>query len=65
VTQTAGNIVIGGVYNFGGNTRSVTAFGTGLGGTGTYTMNAAIASANTANPYTSLDTYGWGVISKA
>lgn len=65
VTQTSGNIVIGGVYNFNNNTRSVTAFGTGLGGTGTYTINAAIATANTANPYTTLDTYGWGVISKA
>ena len=65
VTQTSGNIVIGGVYNFNNNIRSVTAFGTGLGGTGTYTINAAIIAANTANPYSSLDTFGWGVITKA
>ena len=56
-------IVIGGVYNFNGVTRSIISYGTGLGGTGTYNINASIAGANTGAAYTSINTYAWAVVS--
>jgi hypothetical protein len=61
VTQTSGTLSIGGVINFNGNVRYITAYGTGLGGLGTYTVNAVIAGANSDQSYTSSLTYGWCV----
>jgi hypothetical protein len=63
VTQTSGTLAIGGSVNFNGNVRFITAFGTGLGGTGTYTINTAIVAANTNQAYTASLTYGWCVLS--
>jgi hypothetical protein len=63
VSQTSGTLSIGGIINCNGNVRFITAYGTGLGGTGTYTINTAIATANTGASYTSSLTYGWCVLS--
>jgi hypothetical protein len=63
VTQSSGSLCVGGVIVFAGNTRYITALSTGIGGTGTYTVNAAITSANTGVAYTSSATFGWGVVS--
>ena len=62
-TQTAGTLSIGGIINCNGNVRYITAYGTGLGGTGTYTVNSAIAGANAGAAYTSSVTYGWCLVS--
>jgi len=63
VTQTSGTLAIGGSVNFNGNVRFITAFGTGLGGTGTYTISSAIVAANTNQAYTASLSYGWCVLS--
>jgi len=63
VTQTSGTLAIGGSINCNGNVRFITAYGTGLGGTGTYVVNTAIAGANTNQAYTASLSYGWSVLS--
>jgi hypothetical protein len=60
-TWTLGFITLGGRLNLNGNTRIVTAFGTGNGSTGTYTINTAIVAANTNQPYSQFLSYGWAV----
>jgi len=60
-TQTSGTLAIGGAITLNGNVRFITAYGTGLGGTGTYTVNTAIVAANAGQPYTSSLSYGWAV----
>ena len=61
LTQPTGTLSIGGIINCNGNIRHITAYGTGLGGTGTYTVNTAIVAANTGQPYTSSVSYGWAI----
>jgi len=63
VTQTSGTLSIGGIINCNGNVRYITSYVSGLGGLGTYTVNAVIVAANTGQPYTSSVTYGYGVVS--
>ena len=60
-TWTLGFITMGGRLNLNGNIRTVTAFGTGNGTTGTYTINTAIVAANTNQPYAQILSYGWSV----
>jgi hypothetical protein len=60
---TCPSLTIGGWLSLNGTSRQITAYGTGLGGNGTYTVNAVIAGANTAQPFTANETYGWGVTS--
>ena len=62
VTVTGTTVLsIGGFLNLNGNIRYITGYGTGLGLTGTYTVNAVIAGANTGASFTSGDTFGWSV----
>ena len=62
VTVTGTTVLsIGGIINCNGNVRYITAYGTGLGIGGTYTVNAVIAGANTGQSFTTSDTYGWSV----
>jgi len=61
--QNSGTLTIGHNVSFNGNVRTITGYGTGLGGTGTYTIDTAIAGANTNQPYTANITYGWCVLS--
>lgn len=57
---TAGNIVmVGGILNLNGNIRTITAYGTGRGQTGTYTVSASITVANTNQSFTSTESYGY------
>jgi hypothetical protein len=60
---TCPSFTIGGWLTLNGNSRQIISYGTGLGGTGTYTVNAVIAGANTAATFTANETYGWGVTS--
>jgi hypothetical protein len=62
VTVTSGTLAIGGWVTLNGNERQIIAYGTGLGLTGTYTVNAVIAGANTGQAFTSNVSYGWGVL---
>jgi hypothetical protein len=60
VTITAGNIVmVGGILNLNGNIRTITAYGTGKGQTGTYTVSASINVANTNQSFTATESYGY------
>ena len=62
VTVTGTTVLsIGGFIVLNGNIRFITAYGTGLGLTGTYTVNATIAAANTGAAFTTGDTFGWSV----
>jgi hypothetical protein len=61
LTQATGTLSIGGIINCNGNIRHITAYGTGLGGTGTYTVNTAIVAANTGQAFTSSVSYGWAI----
>jgi len=59
-TILVGNIIfLGGIINLNGNIRTVVAYGTGRGQTGTYTVNTAITLANTTQSYTSTESYGY------
>jgi hypothetical protein len=62
-TELGGTISIGGILNLNGNIRYVVSYGTGLGGTGTYNINAAISGANSGAGYTTSSTFGWCVVS--
>lgn len=63
INSVSGNILfLGGTIFLAGNVnanRIITAYGTGKGGTGTYTVNTAITLANTAQTYTSVASYGF------
>jgi hypothetical protein len=65
VTQTSGTLAIGHIINCNGNVRFITAYITGNGGAsnGTYSINTAIAGANTGQPYSTSLTYGWAIVS--
>jgi hypothetical protein len=58
--QNSGWITIGGRLNLFGNIRHVTAFGTGNGGTGTYTVDSALP-VNVNQFYSQILSYGWAV----
>jgi len=67
VTQSSGTLTIGHIINLNGNVRFITAYLTGLGGASntTYTVNTAIAGANTGAAYSTSLTYGWCVTTVA
>lgn len=59
-TILVGNIIfLGGIINLNGVTRTVVAYGSGRGQAGTYTVNTAIVAANTTQPFTSVESYGY------
>ena len=60
--QNTGFITIGGRLNLFGNIRHVTAFGTGNGGTGTYTIDSALP-VNVNQFYSQILSYGWSATS--
>jgi hypothetical protein len=60
--QNSGWITIGGRLNLFGNIRHVTAFGTGNGGTGTYTVDSALP-VNVNQFYSQILSYGWSATS--
>ena len=56
-------ITIGTVITLGAVVKRVSAFGTGRGGTGTYTMDTAYAAATiTPQPITSTDQFGYDIL---
>jgi len=57
-------IFVGGYINLNGNFRYITADGGGRGGVGAYSINTAIAGANTGQPFTAFVSYGWLVMNQ-
>ena len=58
---TSAVLYIGTVITISGNVRQITAYGTGLGGAGTYTINASIASTfASGTAYTTQALSAWG-----
>jgi hypothetical protein len=51
--------MVGGILNLNGNIRTITAYGTGKGQTGTYTVSASINVANTNQSFTATESYGY------
>ena len=57
---SGGNILfLGGKVDFNGNIRTIVAYGTGRGRGGTYIVDTAITAANTTQPFTSIESYGY------
>lgn len=63
ITQTSGTLAIGGIINLNGTIRYIVSYGTGLGGSGSYNVNATLPTSSGGLPYTSSVTYGWSVVS--
>jgi len=61
LTASAGSIFIGTVITISGNVRQITAYGTGLGGTGTYTISSSIGTTfASGTAYTTQALNAWG-----
>jgi hypothetical protein len=61
--QASGTLFIGGKINLNGVDRVITAYGTGRGGTGTYTVDSNMPTTFTSQIYISSVSYGWAVTS--
>lgn len=62
-TLPSAMITIGTIITLGAVTKRVSAFGTGRGGTGTYTMDTTYSSATiTPQPITSTDMFGYDIL---